>query len=75
MSGNEINVNLTPNEYYNMKTSQEDFRLCVVTKAKNLDNAKLNIFSFAKENHTWSDQHGNKLEIKELVGARCTSNK
>ena len=69
LSGVEIMVELTPNEYKQMESEKDNYRLCIVTDG--LSKPILNIFSYSYEKRNWINNVGDKLEIKEIVSARC----
>ena len=69
LSGVEIMVELTPNEYKQMESEKDNYRLCIVTDC--LSKPILNIFSYSYEKRNWINNVGDKLEIKEIVSARC----
>lgn len=51
LSGKELNVGLTPNEYKAFEKNSDDYRLAIVTHA--LDEPKLFICRFSQEKQTW----------------------
>lgn len=69
LSGKEVNVELTPNEYEKMQLYQDTFRICIVADALGED-PKLRIFSFSPDTGIWEDDEGNQLETTERTGAR-----
>ena len=70
LSGVDMSVELTPNEYKNLKKHQSEYRVCVVTNAINRTQRKLSIFSYAEEQACWQDQHGVFLNIEKRTAAR-----
>lgn len=68
-SGSNIAVDLTPNEYKNMKLYKDSYRLAIVTNA--LTESVLYVFSFSQEKNGWVDDDGNILEIENIISARC----
>lgn len=66
LSGDEVNVELTPNEYE--KSSQAGYRICVVTNTLK----KPNLYIFKKVKKDWIDKDNNRLEVMEKVAARFT---
>ncbi|MBI4320072.1 MAG: DUF3883 domain-containing protein [Chloroflexi bacterium] len=68
LSGSNIAVELTPHEYEPVKRQDTDYRLCVVTNAKDKDTAAVHTFHI-EEGDVLVDQHGHKLAIKERIGA------
>jgi hypothetical protein len=71
LSGNEISVELTPNEYAKMNEHRKNFRLCTVTSA--LNDPSLFIFQYNAESGHWESGEGGMLSINEVVSARCTA--
>ena len=69
LSQNEIQIELTPNEYASLQKYRETYRLCIVTGALS-DSPNLRIFSFSPDNHTWEDDAGNQLTIVEVKSAK-----
>ena len=70
LSGEEIGVELTPNEYRQMKTHRT-YRLCIVTRADKLAEQRVDSFHFLKREARLQDQDGQILRLVEVVGARC----
>lgn len=72
LSGNDINVELTHNEYKQMFGIKNKFRLCIVTNA--LTKPTKFIFSYSKDEKIWSDEKQNReLDFKKLISARVTA--
>lgn len=70
LSGDDISVQLTHNEYSQLKKMDNNYRLCVVSKA--LTNPTLYIFSYSNNEKTWIDEKRNSiLKFKELKAARA----
>lgn len=69
LSGMQLRVELTPNEYDKMKAHHGSYRVCVVTNA--LLSPELAVFAFSQETQRWEDQYGRVLQIEEFVAARC----
>jgi hypothetical protein len=70
LSGSEICIELTPNEYAQMLKWRHSYHVCVVTDA--LINPELTIFKYCSDSHQWIDDQMRRLRIAEIVGARCT---
>ncbi len=74
LSGGELTVELTPNEYSQMNASahRKRYRLCVVTHA--LEDRRRELRRFALQGgrgeSRWVDQHDALLTMEERVGAR-----
>lgn len=64
LSGNEVSIELTPNEY--KKSSLANYRICVVTKTL----LKPKLYIFKNVDGQWCDDDGNELVLKELIAAR-----
>jgi len=74
LSGSDLAVELTPNEFAKMKENRSTYRLCTVTDA--LTEPNLSIFQFNCESGVWESDDGQKqLEIDEIVSARCVAKK
>jgi hypothetical protein len=70
LSGSEICVELTPNEYRKMEQHRDSYQICIVTSA--LSDPKLLVFAFSNVLQCWADQDGDhQLEIEEIRAARC----
>lgn len=67
LSGEDVAIELTPNEYEQMKRCKNSYKICVVTNA--LMRPKLKIFSHRPKNR-WEDESGGQLEIIEVKSAR-----
>lgn len=69
LSYSEISVEVTPNEYSQMKKHRDTYRLCIVSDALS-KHPKLSTFSFSPESGQWEDNNRNHLRIKEIKSAR-----
>jgi len=71
LSGSQIVVELTPNEYAAMKQHRDSYRVCVVTNA--LTEPCLEIFAYTPDSGQWESQSPERrvLNIKEIIAARC----
>lgn len=69
LSGGELVVELTPNEYDKMNKYYDSYRLAVVTTA--LDSPQLSIFSFSPDTEQWLSESGRSLAIDKIIAARC----
>ena len=68
LSGSKLNIELTPNEYYNMKKYKNQYRICILLNALQI-NSILEVFSFSFERNKWV--YNNKiLKIEEKIGAK-----
>ena len=68
LSGSDLSVELTPNEYEQMERNRDSYRLCVVTAA--LIRPKLSIFAWSSDTQRWENKKGNPLCVQEIVSAR-----
>lgn len=68
LSGSDLSVELTPNEYEQMNLKRDSYRLCVVTEA--LNQPKLSVFAWSSNTKRWEDKKGNSLRAREIVSAR-----
>ena len=74
LSGAEISVDLTKNEYEKMRQNKDNaYRLAIITHA--LADPELYVFEFSIEQNKWIDPavSGMKLNIEEFLSARCTA--
>ena len=69
LSGSDLSVELTPNEYEKMKLNRDSYRLCVVTEAL-IQQPKLSVFAWSSDTQRWEDKKGNPLCVQEIVFAR-----
>lgn len=67
LSLENVNFELTPNEYEKMDMFKESYRICVVVNA--LKNPILKIFYY--DDGSWQDKNGNALKIEERKSAKC----
>lgn len=67
LSGNEVIVQLTPNEYEKMCQNIDDYRLCIVTNTLDRDKRDLKIYSYYPDTECWTNIENPKevLEIQE----------
>lgn len=69
LTGAEICVELTPNEFAKMQKWRDSYYVCVVTNA--LTDPQLAVFGFSPESSKWQDDRKRTLQIQEIVAARC----
>jgi hypothetical protein len=69
LSGNTTSVELTPNEYEQMKKDPSDYRLCIVTKALQ-KKPLLEIFYYSKKRGKLISEDNKVLIIDEKTSAR-----
>lgn len=72
LSGDEISVDLTPNEYSHMQKHQDQYAICILTGALG-PTPFLFVFRYSKDTADWRDANGRRLSTLELVGARCSA--
>lgn len=72
LSGSDVCIELTPNEYAQMQKWQDSYFICVVTEA--LTAPALAVFGYSPESGRWQDDQGRTLEIQPIVAARCKAN-
>lgn len=66
LSGKNISVELTPNEYKN--SVNQNYRICIVTNC--LEIPILHIYKKEKQTNKWIDKYNRELQIEEIVAAR-----
>lgn len=69
LSGNNISVEITPNEYSMMNQYLDRYRLCIVTNC--LNDPSIHTFSFSNEKKCWRNEDGEALVIDQIISARC----
>jgi hypothetical protein len=67
LSGSDVLVQLTPNEYKELKADLVYYRICVVSNALVLP--KLHLFSYSEENRCWISESKQPLHFQELLSA------
>jgi hypothetical protein len=70
LSGQEISVELTPNEYKMMRKHKPTYRLCVGTNCLKKSQRRLAIFAYYDTSHGWVDGNDRPLQINEVKSAR-----
>lgn len=70
LSGANLQVELTANEFSKMNEFKENYRLAVVTET--LTNPILNVFFYSSEINEWLSENGDILEIEQVISARCS---
>lgn len=63
-------VELTPNEYAEMRRRRGKYRLAIVTRA--LDDPQLSIVRYNESDRTWRDQDNWEVRLEERIGVRVT---
>jgi hypothetical protein len=69
LSGSQLVVELTPNEYRAMKEHRDSYRVCVVTTA--LTEPRLEIFAYSPDSGQWESPTRRVLNIDEIIAASC----
>lgn len=71
LSGSQLIVELTPNEYSAFNKKLDTYKLFVVTEALS-KNKKFDIFSYQRKGNLWIGINDNLLEIKPIMSARLS---
>ncbi|HXL56932.1 MAG TPA: DUF3883 domain-containing protein, partial [Chitinophagaceae bacterium] len=69
LSGNIVNLELTANEFAQLKKHKNGYRLCVVTET--LVKPRLRIFSYCADVDAWLDNYDSPLTFEKIVSARA----
>lgn len=69
LSGREVSVMISPNEFKHMNSLKDSYRLCVVTES--LSNPNIYVFSYSLEKGKWLSEDGEVLVIDQIISARC----
>jgi hypothetical protein len=70
LSGEEISVSLTPNEYSALCRRDPSYRLFIVTNV--LVEPKKYVFSYSNESGNWSEEeYGKTLSFTEIMSANA----
>ena len=72
LSGPSMNVELTPNEYFHMKSRRQNYAVCIVVNALEARPC-LSIFRFAQDTGNWRAEDGRSLSVTECIGARLSA--
>ncbi len=72
LSGSSVLIELTPNEYRQMKKRCQTFRLCIVTQADKLKDQKIHQLRFQRNSSQLEDDEGRVFRLAEVVGARVS---
>ncbi len=68
LSQDNVNIELTPNEYDKMKKFKDTYRISVITNALR-KSPRMQIFLYSPDTNGWEDEKGNVLEIEEKTSA------
>lgn len=71
LSGAQLVVELTANEYAAAKNYKESYRVCVVANA--LTEPHLEIFAYSQDSKRWESSGLKVLNIQEIISARCSA--
>ncbi|CAG0983214.1 hypothetical protein ANRL3_02267 [Anaerolineae bacterium] len=69
LSGVNVAIEMTPNEYQKMQEQQANYRICVVTNTMGSKPA-LYVFAYSPDSGAWEDDEGRQLVITEITSAR-----
>lgn len=72
LSGSEINIELTPNEYHHMKKHKLKYWVAIVSQCLS-KKPNLSIFQYFADCKEWLNDKNNKLIIRKKVAARCSA--
>ena len=70
LSGHEIQVELTPNEYAMMRKHKDSYRVCVVTNCLKKHKRCLFVFAYDDSIGKWTDGDDRPLQVQEVKSAR-----
>jgi hypothetical protein len=70
LSGREVAVELTPNEYTMMKRFKHNYRVCVATGCLGKSQRPLNVLAYNDVSRKWVDGDGRPVQIGEVMSAR-----
>jgi len=70
LSGTEISIEMTPNEYSMMRKHKEAYRICVGTSCLKKAQRRLAIFSYNDKIGSWVDGDDRPLKLTEVKSAR-----
>ena len=70
LSGENVNIELTPNEYEKMQNNKDKYRIFVLTNADK-KKGDYYIFSFEGDKILKDENKNKELTIEERTGARC----
>lgn len=71
LSGSQIVVELTPNEYAALAKYRDAYRVCVVTNT--LSKPCLEIFAYSADSRQWESPERRVLNIQEIIAAKCSA--
>ena len=70
LSGQEVAVELTPNEYTMMQRFKHNYRVCVATGCLGKNQKPLNILAYNDVSRKWVDGDDRPVKIEEVMSAR-----
>lgn len=70
LSGGEINIEMTPNEYNMMKKHKQTYRICFGTNCLKKSQRRLSVFAYNDTFGSWADGGDRPLQIREVKSAR-----
>ncbi|HKR03312.1 MAG TPA: DUF3883 domain-containing protein [Bacteroidia bacterium] len=71
LSGNQLIVELTPNEFKSFDSGSDKYKLFVVTNAL-LKKTNFQIFSYQRKGNIWVGNDGSELNINRIMSARIS---
>jgi hypothetical protein len=72
LSGTQLIVELTPNEYKAMKSNHVNYRVCVITNVLDEKRA-IHVFRFDPSRAALFSEHGKTLRVQEQIAAKLSS--
>lgn len=73
LSGPEISIEVTPNEYKMMRKHKQTYRICVGTNCLERSQRRLAVFAYNDTSGSWADGSDRPLQISEVKSARMRS--
>lgn len=70
LSGGEVRVEMTPQEYTMMCKHKQNYHICVVTNCLNASLRSLSVFAYNDELGKWMDENDRPLQVKKIQSAR-----
>lgn len=70
LSGSQAEAELTPNEYHQMRSHRNDYRLCIVSDALSPARLRMRRYAFMRSRKAWVDQDDCALMFEERTAAR-----
>ncbi|WP_319408314.1 DUF3883 domain-containing protein [uncultured Desulfosarcina sp.] len=70
LSGKDLQIELTPNEYHHMQKLKSKYRVAIVSQSLS-KKPKFTIFQYFSDCKKWLNDKNTQLKIKEKIAARC----